>query len=70
MYHTPIPECDEEEVLGYCEGCEKADAVLVECSEGFHEYCEPCLEEKQEGDADSGYADRTTRRGEGGWRDA
>ena len=44
MYHTPIPECDEEEALGYCEGCEKADAVLVD---EFHEYCEPCLEERR-----------------------
>ena len=67
IYHGYIPDCDEEEVFGYCEGCEKTDAVLVG---EFEEYCEPCLEEKEEGDAHGDYDDRLIRRADNGWRDA
>lgn len=38
IYHQHISECDAEEVVGYCEGCEKPDAVLVDT---YREYCEP-----------------------------
>jgi hypothetical protein len=70
IYHHHIPECSEESVIGYCEGCEKPDAELVECHEGFFEYCEPCLEEKAEGDAHAAYDDRLIKRADNGWRDA
>ena len=70
LHNGYLPENDTEEITGYCEGCEKPDADLVECSEGFHEYCAPCLEEKQEGDAHAGYDDQLIRRADNGWGDA
>tara|TARA_R100001163_G_C4916050_1_gene98292 strand:+ start:207 stop:434 length:228 start_codon:yes stop_codon:yes gene_type:complete len=56
-----------EDVVGYCEGCEKSDAVLVDT---YREYCEPCYQDKLESDAHADYCDHVTQRGEWGWRDA
>ena len=67
IYHHHVRECFQEEVVGYCEGCEKPDAVLVD---EFEEYCAPCLEEKEEGDAHAAYDDRLIQRADNGWRDA
>tara|TARA_Y100001938_G_C7809183_1_gene291015 strand:+ start:44 stop:262 length:219 start_codon:yes stop_codon:yes gene_type:complete len=70
LYNHFIAIDDTEPTFGYCEGCEKTDAELVECHEGFFEYCAPCLEEKEEGDAHAGYGDRLIRRSDNGWADA
>jgi hypothetical protein len=70
LHQHHIPENDTEEVIGYCEGCEKSDVVLVECAEGFHEYCAPCMEANEEGDAHADFGDRANQRAENGWRDA
>ncbi len=67
IYHQHIPECDAEDVVGYCEGCEKSDAVLVDT---YREYCEPCYQDKLKSDAHADYCDHVTQRGEWGWRDA
>jgi hypothetical protein len=74
LHQHHIPANGTAEVIGYCEGCEKSDAVLVECHEGFHitvsEYCAPCMEANEEGDAHADFADRVNQRAENGWRDA
>ena len=70
LHHHHIAENDVEDVTGYCDGCEKPNIVLVECYEGFHEYCAPCMEDKQEGDACGNYTARIIQRSDNGWTDA
>ena len=71
LHQHHIPENDTEweweEVIGYCEGCEKSDVVLVD---DFAEYCGPCLEANEEYEALAFYSDRVNQRAENGWRDA